>query len=136
MKRNRVFVVNEPLKRNHNGDWGKMMNLGPAHEHGDLVFLLPAGQLPADPTPSVKALQQGLEDFNVADVLLLIGDMRAIAWAVAIASAKTGGLIRILEWQHDLRRYSLSETNVFAPSLYRMVKMEALLEQGEPNANV
>lgn len=128
MKRPRVFVVNEPLQRAPNGDgWVKKMNLGPAREHGDLVHLLPAGQLPDDPAPSIEALQRGLSSYTAEDVLLLVGDMRAIAWAAAIASSRTNGLLRMLVWSSEGRHYYLSETNVFAPSLHRMAKMEALL---------
>lgn len=129
--RNRIFVVNEPLQRAPNGDgWMRKINLEPAREHGELVFLLPAGQLPSDPAPTVDALKRGLAGLCRNDALLLVGDMRAIAWAVAIASSHTGGLLRLLVWDGARRRYELTETNVFVPKLHALAAMEDLLNGG------
>lgn len=102
------------MQRAPNGDgWVKKMNLGPAREHGDLVHLLPAGQLPDDPSPTIERLKYGLETINVEDYLLLVGDMRAIAWAVAIATKNLRGRLRILVWHPELRRYEGVYTELF-----------------------
>jgi hypothetical protein len=95
----RVFVVNEPLRRDRDtGLETKAINLAPARQFGELVFLLPAGQIPFDPAPTIRQLTEGLQDMTSDDYLLPVGDMRAIAWACAIASVRCGGSLRILHW--------------------------------------
>lgn len=110
--RPRVFVVNEPLKM-EGGEWVRVLNLRPARDHGELVFLLPAGQLPEDPAPTLKMLKRGLADFTKEDYLLLVGDPRAIAWAGAMAAKNTGGELKLLHWQRDHRRYDPVCANIF-----------------------
>jgi hypothetical protein len=112
MNNSRVFVVNEPLKFDHNLQAEvRMIDLKPAAEYGELVFLLPPGRLPMDPTPTIQALQKGLEDYQPEDFLLLVGDPRAIAFAAAIAADKTDGQLRLLVWQRD--HYIPVRANVF-----------------------
>jgi hypothetical protein len=110
----RVFVVNEPLKLDESrGEWVRYINLRPARDHGELVFLLPAGQLPEDPQPTVDALIEGLKSITCDDYLLLIGDPRAIAWAAAIAADRTDGVLRLLQWQRDQKRYDPVVADVY-----------------------
>lgn len=110
----RVFVVNEPLRWSpEDNDWVKAINLRPARAFGELVHLLPAGQLPDNPAAVVSALQKGLSGFTAHDCLLLTGDPRAIAWAAAIAAKRTGGKLNLLHWQRDLRSYDLIEVDLF-----------------------
>lgn len=109
----RVFVVNEPLKFEDGQGWVRHLNLRPARDHGELVFLLAAGQLPDDPRPSIDALRRGLADITPEDYLLLIGDPRAIAWAAAIAADLTDGRLRLLHWQRDQRRYDPVVADVY-----------------------
>lgn len=114
MNRPRVFVVNEPLKWDAGlNSWVRAINLSPARDYGDLVFLLPAGQLPEDPAPTVDALNQGLESITSDDYILLIGDPKAIAWAAAIAADILDGDLRLLHWLKDIRRYAEVRYNVF-----------------------
>ncbi len=102
----RIFIVNEPLKKNpETGELERMVNLRPAMDHGVLIFLLPPGPLPEDPRSTLTALKAGLLDFTADDFLLLIGDPCAMAWAAAIAADKTDGHLKLLRWQRDQRRY-------------------------------
>lgn len=101
----RVFVVNEPLRRNPDtGDWERTMNLRRAKDFGDLIFLLPAGQLPEDSSTIVASIQDTLSSLTPEDHLLLVGDMRAIAAACAV-SAQRVGHVRCLIWLREQRRY-------------------------------
>ena len=121
--KSRVFVVNEPLKRDPDtGAFGRAINLDPAKEHGELVFMLPPGKLPRDPQAVISDLQAAfeLEDFTVNDYLVLVGDLRAIAWASAIAAQRTGGWLSVLQWDGQRRRYDivrarLWETDAVSP---------------------
>lgn len=110
----RIFVVNEPLRKNpETGELERAINLGSAKDHGSLVFLLPPGPLPDDPRPTIIALQNGLADFTQNDFLLLVGDLRAIAWAAAIAADKTGGPLKLLHWQRNQHRYDPVSVDLF-----------------------
>lgn len=108
----RVFVVNEPLKWDEaSQSQVKAIDLSPAVIHGELIFLLPAGRLPMDPTPTLVSLRRGLADFKSDDYLLLVGDPRAIAWAAAIAADQTDGQLQLLHWQRG--SYAPVRANVF-----------------------
>lgn len=102
----KVYVVNEPLKFDEGrGEHVRHLNLRPARDHGELVFLLPAGQLPEDPAAVAVAIEDGLRGITREDYILLVGDPRAIAIAAAVASRNMGGKLRMLQWQRDQRRY-------------------------------
>lgn len=105
MKNSRVFVVNEPLRREENGFRTRFMDISSAAEYGKMVFMLPAGSLPTDPSPSIATLSEYLADFTASDYLLPVGDIRAITWAAALAARSSGGTLRILEWKSSLSKY-------------------------------
>lgn len=114
----KVFIVNEPLKLDQaTRMWSRSINLAPARRFGELVHLLPAGQLPDDPRPSVEALQRGLAAIRPTDYLLLVGDPRAIAWASAIAADNLDGELRLLQWYRSDGNYRLITCNVFAEEM-------------------
>lgn len=113
---NKVYVVNEPLRYDEDrGEHVRHLNLRPAREHGELVFLLPAGQLPEDPQALVDAVELGLAAITVHDYVLLVGDPRAIAVAAAVAARNTGGHLRLLQWQRGLGRYDPVVARLAAP---------------------
>lgn len=97
----RVFVVNEPAKR----DGSRTMDLTPATEFGELVFLAPAGDVPLDLRPSVEMLREGLASFTAEDYLLPVGHPMLIAAAGALAAQASGGRVRMLLWRGGLGRY-------------------------------
>lgn len=102
----RVFVVNEPLKRDlETGAWNRTMDLTPAERHGELVFLLPPGNGPRDPRPIIDTLHNVLETFTEHDFLLPVGHPLYIAWAAAIAADKTNGTLRMLVWEKTSQSY-------------------------------
>ena len=97
----RVFIVNEPL-----GSGGKrVIDLSPALEFGQMVHVLPAGQVVNDPDTLTNALRAGLADFREGDYLLLVGNPAAIGCATALAASLTGGSVNLLRWHGHQRRY-------------------------------
>lgn len=100
----RVFVVNEVLRRNEQGDMVSVRDLSAAYKFGELVFLV-SGKPPLDPQPSIDTLTEKLADFTGNDYLLLIGHPALIGWAAAIAARKTGGKLNLLQWVDHMRDY-------------------------------
>lgn len=112
VSRAKVYIPNEPMGRNDGGDWRRKVNLSPARDYGDLVFLTPAGQLPEDPAPTLASIAAGMANYTERDYVVFLGDSRAIAWTCAIAAQKADGLLRLLLWNRDQRRYDLSEVQI------------------------
>lgn len=91
----RVFVVNEPSK----DDGSRTMDISPASDHGELVFLCPAGNPPLDLRPMVDQMKNLLKDFSSEDFLLPVGHPMLIAVAGALAARASGGRIKMLLWK-------------------------------------
>jgi hypothetical protein len=91
----RVFVVNEPTT-----DSGtRTMDISPASDHGELVFLNPPGNPPHDLTQNIERMKELLRDFTPQDFLLPVGHPMLIALAGAIAARSSGGKIAMLLWK-------------------------------------
>ena len=113
MPTNRVFVVNEPLRRDPDtGEWEPALNLDPAREFGELTRLLPAGRVPDDLQVTVDALDRALVDYTAADYLLPVGHPLAIGCAIALAAQRTGGPVRFLVWHAGRRAYTPREATL------------------------
>lgn len=115
----RVFVVHEPTKRNQDGSFERAIDVTPAAEHGELVFLTPAGSgdnLPADPEVLVDLLWGKLKDATSADFLLPTGHPALIAMAAAIFSCVTEGQLNLLVWHRHLRRYQVRRATCWVPT--------------------
>lgn len=103
----RVFVVQVPARREA-GEWVEKFDLSPAERFGELVRVLPYGNVPIEPEPSVDRLRRAFADYDFAsDHLLLLGDPVAIARAVAVLCARRAFLeeadgrrlpISVLKW--------------------------------------
>lgn len=109
----RVFVINQPLKFDRQAGHLVKLDLSAAEVYGPLVHLLPAGDLQDGPQEIVDFLRAGLADFTPLDMLLLVGDPRAIAWAAAIVADMVEGNLRLLRWQRTESRYQLVEACVY-----------------------
>lgn len=105
-------MINEPLRRGAGG-YEPLFDLEPAREYGDLVHVLPAGKLPADPTPSIARMQTVLKAYAESDYLLLVGDLVMMSAACALAARTTGGVVSVLTWQSDLRRYTARVIRIY-----------------------
>ncbi len=104
----RVYVVNEPTRK----DGGKTMDLSPAYEHGELVFLTPPGDPPMQLAAVVEAMKPFLKSFTSADYLLPVGHPMLIAAAGALAARASGGRFRMLLWRGSISRYMPVEVDL------------------------
>lgn len=101
MSKPRVFVVNEPATK----AGGKTIDLSPACEHGELIFLSPAGDAPLDLEPAIERMAARLIGFTKEDYLLPVGHPMLIAAAGALAARASGGCIKMLIWRGSSGRY-------------------------------
>jgi len=102
----KVFVVNEPMRWSiEESAWVRAINLKPAGVHGEIVHLLPPGELPLNMDDTVEAIRTGLIDISLEDYIVLVGDPRAIAIAAAVATEYLDGWLRMLQWDRGNRVY-------------------------------
>lgn len=104
----KVYVVQVPARRSGpRGAWEEKYDLSPAEHFGELVRLLPYGNVPADPRPTLDSLYVGLADFDqVEDFVLLLGDPVACAQAVNCLTIKLGVKpFNVLKWDRREQRY-------------------------------
>ena len=113
--RHRVFIVNEPMRRNRDsGEMERGVDVRPAEVHGELVFLLPPGAPPRDPMAMIDALTRGLATFRPGDFLLPVGDLIACMVAASIVSRRSDGVYKLLRWSRDAQLYVPVEVDLAA----------------------
>ena len=111
----RVFVVQHQKRRDpETGELIDRFDLTAASDYGSLRYLLGPQATPLRPRPTIQALQEGLSDFGEEDYVLLIGNPCLIGWTVAIASAKTGGRVKLLQWHPPSSSYLVIDSDVSA----------------------
>lgn len=99
----RVLVVNEPT-----GARGteRRIDLTPALQYGELIFLTPAGQPPADLGPLIGNLAQQLSGFDAEqDSILPVGHPALIGAVYALLGLSGHRHIRTLVWVRRLSAY-------------------------------
>lgn len=101
----KVFVTQLP-SRLEEGAWVPSVDVTPAKEHGDLVFLLPPGMNQPTAETVVPQLQAKLTDFSAEDFLLPMGDPVVMAAAAAILGAQISGF-KMLKWDRHTKRYNV-----------------------------
>lgn len=111
----RVFVVQVPSRREA-GEWVPKYDLSAAEAFGELVPILPPGNVPIDPAASMPRLREALRTFDFrSDHLLLLGDPVAIARATAALCCRRAFLeeaagaslppISVLKWDRRAGGY-------------------------------
>lgn len=110
----KVFVVQVPSRR-EGGEWVPKYDLSAAEAFGELVWVLPPGNVPIEPGPTVASLSAAFGAFDfLRDHLLLLGDPVAIARAVAVLCARRSFLedfsgeslpISLLKWDRRADAY-------------------------------
>lgn len=114
MTRPRVFIVNEPMKYDHEQE--RMVpakDLSSALEWGPIEFIMPAGEPPLDPRYSIQVIRDRLSTFTFDDYLIPIGHPLLICWSAAIATERAGGMLKLLHWRPKLKRYTPVASIVF-----------------------
>ncbi len=102
----RVFVIQVPANK-RDGEWAEKYDLSAAEHFGELIRVLPFGNVPMDPAPTKSRLLDVLFDFSAADdYVLLLGDPVALAQAVHfICTYTNGSAFRCLKWDRRRQQY-------------------------------
>lgn len=101
----RVFITQNPMRRNVHKELVHKYDLTPAREFGNLEVLLPSGPVLISPESAVSKLREKLSSFTKDDWLLCLGDPVAIAAASAIVAEVNDGVIPVLVWDRQVRQY-------------------------------
>ena len=80
-------------------------NILPARDYGDIVYLLPRGQVTFSAAPTLHRLKRKLRGYCDEDFLLLIGDPAAIGMATAVAGDYNRGRVQFLKWDRQEKQY-------------------------------
>ncbi len=116
----RVYVVQEPLKRDERGEVVPRINYANFRPYGQHEFLFEWGELkdsdPLDDTsPYLDKLRDRLADFQDEDFLVLMGNPALCAMAVAIAAEMNDGIVNLLDWIRNERRYRIVHMDLQSP---------------------
>lgn len=103
----KVFITQIPHRRDQETKaLVPSVNIGPAHEHGDVVIMLPAQTsfyATADLIDNVSNHLQAYS-FDDGDTLVAMGDPSVIAAACAYLGARFGRF-SVLKWDKQLGKY-------------------------------
>jgi hypothetical protein len=105
MKSPRVFVTQNPMRRNVYNELVYKYDLTAAREFGNLDVLLPSGPVQIEPHRSILQMRAKLRDFKSNDWLLCLGDPVVIAAASAIVAEVNGGVVPVLVWDRQVKKY-------------------------------
>jgi hypothetical protein len=94
----RVYITQNPMRRDDRGELVHMYDLTPARTYGELEVLMPSGPVLITPDPQMRTLRRKLANFTHGDHLLCLGDPVVIAAASAIVANMNGGIIPLLVW--------------------------------------
>jgi hypothetical protein len=102
------------MRRNPAGQLVNMYDLTPAREYGNIEILLPSGPVLLSTDHAIRELRSRLGSFDKTDKLLCLGDPVAIAAASAIVADITGGIVPLLVWDRDVRKYLAITVDIHA----------------------
>lgn len=111
---NRVFVVQQPMKRDSRGGWHKIMDLSPAEKFGRFIFVTGhPGNIFTNTLPTIiNHMRAVLKDFDDGDFILPTGEPVAIAAVAMIAAQANGGRVKFLKWNGLDRSYEPVTVNI------------------------
>lgn len=103
----RVFAVQVPARRGGDGRWVEMHDLSDAERFGELIRVLPFGNVSSDAMTVQAQVAEVLSGFDPeADYVLLLGDPVAIAHVAHYLSRTLGGPFLALKWDRRSRSYA------------------------------
>lgn len=109
----RVFVIQEPLKRDGDGEIVSRFSLDPLRAFGEIEYVFSWSALrDVGMTPDharIDALvwqaRRVLADFSDDDFLVPVGNPALIAIASLVAAEASDGVVNILDWMRQERAY-------------------------------
>lgn len=101
----KVFVTQLP-SRIEDGAWVPSVDISPAKEFGDLVFVLPPGLNHPTAETIMPQLHSKLFTFTPEDYLLPMGDPVVMAAAAAWLGSRMEAF-KMLKWDRITRRYNV-----------------------------
>lgn len=107
-----VFITQSPMRRNVHGQLVHKFDLAPAREYGTLQVLLPAGPVLITPDLAVRQLREKLANFQPTDWLMCLGDPVAIAASSAIVAELNDGIIPLLVFDRQVKKYNSIKVDV------------------------
>ena len=113
----RVFVVQEPLRKEGDGSVGPRFDLRPLERYGEIIMLL--GWSDLRPPVNERAVMRKLGDafekyggFGKDDYLVPTGHPAAIAMAALVAYDSAPLEVRLLVWDGKFRKYDVVTLNL------------------------
>lgn len=104
-KRGRIFIPQEPMRRNSDGQLESLFDLTPAAAYGQPVVMLSSNLSPLSSAPVIHELRRHLKDFSDNDYVLAVGAPSFIGWTVAIAADNNRGFVKMLVYDRETRAY-------------------------------
>lgn len=109
----RVFVPMVPARFDHTlREWLPSIDITPAKKFGDLIIMLPPDAAKIGPAPSIAAMKEAMKGYTERDFILPIGDPALSPILGVLAWKATGGAVRVLKWDRQLRDYVAVELRV------------------------
>jgi len=104
-----VVYITQLSTRREGSAWVPTVDITPAKEFGDLVYLLPSGMNYPSLGEVLPVLQAGLAKFRHSqDMVLPMGDPTVIMAVGAILGA-AGDSFKLLKWDRKSHRYFIQE---------------------------
>ena len=111
-----VYLPQEVMYKNNKGELVPKFSTYPAARYGDVITLLPYGNVMLSPQPMIYRLRTALQHYSDEDFILPIGDPAAIGACMAIAANNNNGRIQLLRWDRRAHKYHVSKMNVHGGS--------------------
>lgn len=114
----RVYLINEPLKRDPDGELVRWLPMESLAKFGEVVRVLPDGSPPAALDGYLGILAERLGDWRDGDYLVCVGDQTLLVAAAAILGSylAPGEKLRVLKWERRQESYAPVVLNVAAPA--------------------
>jgi len=101
----KVYVTQLPTRRENNG-WVPTVDITPAREFGEIVYLMPPGMNFPDAEMVESQLESSLAHFAAEDFLLPMGDPIVMVVAAALLGAERVPF-KVLKWDRITKRYQV-----------------------------
>lgn len=101
-----VYITQEKTRRDPaNGRIVPQFDFRPAMKYGKLEVLLPGGYSLMAPVPTIRLLNEKLDQFCDDDYLLAVGDPTVMVAAAMVASRINSGRLKLLKWDREVGDY-------------------------------